>query len=542
MKLNFFDCNVQIGRGKVPVKETPEFYGNVETLIKEMDYFGIEAGLIYHRIAREGNNHLGNKILMKKIKGYANLHPCWVLSPQGIRNEGEAGKLLQEMKQQGVRAVRLFPGSEYPLTGWMCGYLFKTLEKEKVPVFFPSIAAIDSSKATALERLNKLCKSYPELAVIMGGWGIPQEIFPLLAIHKGLYLDISLFSGHENIEYICQHYGSDRLLFGTRFGQSPFSCAGAPVTVVTMANISEDDKRKIAGDNLRRLLKMPPAEKRTRKSYSSPFIIPLREGQPIKSEIIVDAHAHNALEKDVIPKKGPKGMVEVMDRLGIDIACISTLQRVSIDVRVTNDLCVEAVNAHPERFIGYTVVDPHYPDQIKRELELRYRQANIKNLKVHPFHQNYPLTGPNYMPAWEFALQHKSVVLCHSTVGHPMCTPGMFDKLAEKYPEIPFIIGHAGNDRDGYKEAIEVARKRKNIYLDTSGWCMTSLGVLEYVVNEIGAERILFGTDFVLIGVPFALGAIAYAKISDEDKRKIMGLNAVKLFDIKIQEDISHEN
>ena len=50
------------------------------------------------------------------------------------------------------------------------------------------------------------------------------------------------------------------------------------------------------------------------------------------------------------------------------------------------------------------------------------------------------------------------------------------------------------------------------------------------MVEKLGADRILFGTDFVWIGAPFQLGAIAYADISDEDKRKIFGLNALRLF------------
>jgi predicted TIM-barrel fold metal-dependent hydrolase len=111
----------------------------------------------------------------------------------------------------------------------------------------------------------------------------------------------------------------------------------------------------------------------------------------------------------------------------------------------------------------------------------------------------------------------------------------MFDELAERHPDINIIIGHGGNINDGYKDAVEVALKRKNIYLDTSGWCMTSLGVVEYVVERLGAERVLMGTDFVLLAPAFQLGPVAYAKISEDDKRKIMGLNAVKLFGIKVK-------
>lgn len=538
MELNFFDYNVRIGKGNRPVKETPEFYGNVETLIKEMDYFGIQDALVFHRIAQEGSTHLGNKILMEEISEYKNLHPCWVLSPHVVRKEDRPENLIKEMKTHGVKAVRLFPQAEgfygYPFTEWMCGDLLKGLERERIPVLLNSPHALDSSLPTSYERLNELCRKYPELPVIVGGWGIPFAMNPLLGIHKNLYLNVNSLSGHERIEFICRNYGAERLIFGTRFGTSPFTCLGASITVVTMADIKEEDKQKIAGDNLRRLLKIPLREKKIQKTYSSPFIKPIREGRPIKSEIIIDSHAHNGIDEGIIPNSGPKGMVKVMDRLGIDVACISCSEGITgADGSVMNDLMVETVKAFPKRFIGYTRVDPNYPEEIEKELNLRLQQANIRHIKVHPVGQNYPITGENYRPAWEFALKHKSVVLSHSTVGSPTCSPKMFDGLAEKYPDITFIIGHSGNDGDGYKEAIEVAKKRKNIYLETSGWCMTSLGVVEYVVERIGAERILFGTDFAFIGAPFQMGAIAYARISDEDKRKIMGLNAARLFSVR---------
>jgi len=538
MKLSFFDCDVRVGKGNTPVKETPGFYANVDILLKEMDYFGIKESLVFHRIAQEGSPHLGNRILMDSIKGHPQLHPCWVLSPHVVQDRDKPENLLKAMQSQGVRAVRLFPGDVgfygYPISDWMCGNLLKALEAERIPVFLGSTFSLDSSHSVSMDRLDDLCTRHPELPVVVGGWSTPHAVHPLLARHDNLYIDACILSGHGRIEHICEHYGAERLLFGTRFGTSPFSCAGAPVTLVTAADINEEDKRKIAGDNLRRLLGLPVEEAKPDKTYSSVFISPLREGKALAADVIVDAHAHNGIDESIISNSGPGGMVAAMDRIGVDVACISCSQGITgADVSIMNDLMVETVKAFPKRFIGYTRVDPNYPDQMEQELELRYEQAGIRHVKLHPIGQNYPVTGRNYGPAWEFARKHQSIVLVHSSIGHPMCSPKMFDEIAEKYPDIGVIIGHSGNDKDGYREAIEVALKRKNIWLETSGWCMTSLGALEYVVEKVGADRILFGTDFAFIGLPFQLGAIAYAKIPDEEKRRIMGLNAVELFDIR---------
>ncbi len=53
------------------------------------------------------------------------------------------------------------------------------------------------------------------------------------------------------IEEICRRFGARRLLFGTGL---PFTEAGPSIAQITYAEISDADKRSIAGDNLRKLL------------------------------------------------------------------------------------------------------------------------------------------------------------------------------------------------------------------------------------------------------------------------------------------------
>ena len=537
MSLNFFDSFARIGRGafRHPPPETPRYYeGDVETLLETMEYFDIADALVFHITAQEGSARFGNKLLMPSIEAHSNLHPCWVLSPHVIREADEPENLLRAIKANDVRAVRLYPGAAhtfgYPFNEVMCGALLSALERERIPVFLPSFEALDASLSTTFENLHQILGNHPEFPIVVNSWGVRTYSYRLLELHPNLYLETGLLCEHEALEFVCRKFGAERLIFGTRFGQSPFTCAGGAITNITMAPISGDEKQMIAGGNLRRLLNLPPPEPRQPKVFSSVFVQPLREGKPIESEVIIDAHAHNAVEEMLIPDCDPDNMVGVMDRLGFDKACITSPNISGANTKIQNDLMTAAVRAHPDRFIGYTKVDPHFPERIPQELETRLEQDGIRHIKVHPHGHNYPVTGENYRPAWEWGSAHGSVVLAHTTLGHSTCSPSMFAELAQNYPDVTFLIGHSGNDRDGYKESVEAALKHENLYLETCGWCATSLGALEYMVEKIGADRILFGTDFVWIGAPFQLGAIAYANISDEDKRKIFGLNAMRLF------------
>ena len=79
-----------------------------------------------------------------------------------------------------------------------------------------------------------------------------------------------------------------------------------------------------------------------------------------------------------------------------------------------------------------------------------------------------------------------------------------------------------------YADAIEFARYG-NVYVDTSGIASSKNYVIEYTVNRVGSEKILFGTDTYAAG--FQKGRIDYALISGQDKENILHRNAERLFE-----------
>jgi predicted TIM-barrel fold metal-dependent hydrolase len=110
--------------------------------------------------------------------------------------------------------------------------------------------------------------------------------------------------------------------------------------------------------------------------------------------------------------------------------------------------------------------------------------------------------------------------------------PSMSKKLEElsyEYRNVNFIMAHYGgwNMRD-LPEAMAVASKAPNVYIDSSG-SVEWFGGFEKAVARIGAEKILFGSDFPWGNLAFMIGRVVFANISDEEKKKILGLNAKEL-------------
>jgi len=58
-----------------------------------------------------------------------------------------------------------------------------------------------------------------------------------------------------------------------------------------------------------------------------------------------------------------------------------------------------------------------------------------------------------------------------------------------------------------------------------------NLGLIEHLVSEIGADQVFFGSDVPLYGMRYCVGSILFARIAEDDKRKILGLNMQRLLD-----------
>jgi predicted TIM-barrel fold metal-dependent hydrolase len=79
-----------------------------------------------------------------------------------------------------------------------------------------------------------------------------RNLYPLLERHSNLYLETSTYMVHRGIEEFVRLFGAERLLFGSRYAAY---APGAAVAGLMYAEISDRNRRLIAGDNARRLLR-----------------------------------------------------------------------------------------------------------------------------------------------------------------------------------------------------------------------------------------------------------------------------------------------
>ena len=247
---------------------------------------------------------------------------------------------------------------------------------------------------------------------------------------------------------------------------------------------------------------------------------------------VIDFHAHvgpwgrNGGTDDV------DNMLRNMDAAGVDQACINCISHSS--ARRGNDIVAGFVERHPRRFIGVGFVTPHYPDEALRELERAFDVLGMRFLKIYPSYFGKPHDDPAYAPILEWADERGLVVMSHPYYPEfgegASVVPERYEKLAARYPRLRWVMAHQGDG--GAPPVVEAAREMPNIYLETCGsGCLN--GGVQRVVEAIGPDRVLYGSDYLLFDMRAQMGKIITADISEEANRKILGLNAARLLGLE---------
>jgi predicted TIM-barrel fold metal-dependent hydrolase len=130
-------------------------------------------------------------------------------------------------------------------------------------------------------------------------------------------------------------------------------------------------------------------------------------------------------------------------------------------------------------------------------------------------------------PVYQLANDRELAVISH-TGSEETCWPILVENIARRFPKANFVIGHSGNAEPHRTQAIEAANRFPNVYLET---CSTfrEPSVIERLVREAGADRVLFGSDVPLMDPRTQLGKIITADIADDEKRLVLGENAKRL-------------
>ena len=249
--------------------------------------------------------------------------------------------------------------------------------------------------------------------------------------------------------------------------------------------------------------------------------------------------------------------------------------------RRANDFLAAEVQKRPERFQGLAALALQDPDEAARELQRCVRELGFKGALVNGFSQVREaqsmvyLDDARYRGFWAeveqldvpFYLHPRNPLPSAAQIyeGHPwllgptwafgqetavhalrLMASGLFDA----HPRLQIVLGHLGeglpysiwrvdnrNAWTGQPPRYPARRKlgeyfQQNFHLTTSGNFRTQ--TLIDAMLEVGADRIMFSTDWPFENIDHAARWFDTAAISEDDRRKIGRGNAIRLFRLSL--------
>jgi hypothetical protein len=276
--------------------------------------------------------------------------------------------------------------------------------------------------------------------------------------------------------------------------------------------------------------------------------------------MIIDAHCHilpdsfperhaqltalDATYANLFPNANPKmataeHLVQAMQVAGVDRSVVMGMGWATYGLaREANDYIINSVARFPRQLSGFCSVNPSWGTDAVRELE-RCAVAGLLGVgELHPDTQGFDLTDPRAMSplmgqarelAWPVVV-HASEPVGHQYPGKGHTTPDKVYRFIQNFPENIIICAHWGGGLPFYALMPEVPRVLRNVYFDSAASpFLYRHEVFAAVAGLVGADKIVFGTDYPLIGHRRLLKQVQDAGLGASASAAILGGNAAGL-------------
>ena len=286
---------------------------------------------------------------------------------------------------------------------------------------------------------------------------------------------------------------------------------------------------------------------------------------PESAPVVVDAHCHimpgswvarhaELADADVtfatlFPQSDPKiataeSLLADMDRAGVAHAVVMGMGWRTLPLaREGNDYLAEAAARFPDRLTGFCSVNPAWGTETAAELR-RCADAGLQGVgELHPDTQGFDATDAGVMGPvmgvlreleWPTVI-HSSEPVGHQYPGKGKTTPDKLYRLVENFPDNVIVCAHWGGGLPFYALMPEVPKVLSNVYFDSAASpFLYRPEVFDRVAGLVGAERILFGTDYPLIAHRQLRRQVDESRLSAGDRRAILGGNAIRAFGLEI--------
>jgi predicted TIM-barrel fold metal-dependent hydrolase len=435
------------------------------------------------------------------------LRPCGVIHPRDTFTWQEE---VDRCLAAGVRLFRLYPDQ----SGWPVDTIFLDLIAEKLRQTGAAVMVEATTPGLPSRVAERVAGDDLPVIFTEARYFPLTELIPIVRRYPNCYIETGRITSPGGIERCVDELGAGRLLYGSGTARYP---AWVAWQTLQRAAIAEEDRAAIAWRNAARLLGMEPRDVASPDSAGR-----LHPGRPV-----IDVHLHDKFLGGPFPPFTPEGYAAELERNGVVAGVCSSVTAIFYDLRQGNDEVAALLERIP-RLRGYVVVDPRYPDDSAVELRRLDTDPRFVGVKIHCAYARTPTAAPAMRRLFDLIAPYGKPTLIHN-LGPDW--PEALTAIARDYPNVPIIAAHAGYG-DGphptHDAALRLA-EAPNVYLE---FCSTYLatGAIRRGIEAVGIERVLFGSDFPLIALPYMRAAYDDAELSPEEAAAVLHDNAARLF------------
>ena len=181
----------------------------------------------------------------------------------------------------------------------------------------------------------------------------------------------------------------------------------------------------------------------------------------------------------------------------------------------------------------WVVLNPLFPESYA-QAEQMLESPKCVGIKLHPDGHGYALEQYGRQ-LFAFCAGRKALVEIHT--GDSCSDPELLVPYANQNPELRIIAAHVGYGGDGAAQIRAIQRSTQgNLYADISSARSLQNRLLEWAVEEVGAERLLFGTDTPIHHMGMMRARVDFSDLKEAQKKMILFENASRLTGIPVQE------
>ena len=250
---------------------------------------------------------------------------------------------------------------------------------------------------------------------------------------------------------------------------------------------------------------------------------------------IFDVHTHPTFEATRTDRKSISDLVSYSKSLGVEgmvvLGDVLLYGRTptAAEVQSINDKTAELMSWFPDYFHGFCFLNPLLGRRfVHDETDRCIGELGFKGIKLEICNN---ARDEAMGPVMEQAARHNVVLLQHTADQSIIqqreyhTDPADTAWLGRQYPHVDIIMAHLTSvGRRGVMEIADVP----TVWIDTSAFQPVS-GLVEYAVQKLGVDRVLYGSDLVIRDLPTQIGRVTSAAISDAEKQKILFDNSIQL-------------